>query len=85
MPAQNNSAISRDYLDALNVMLNWFGGSMNRSDAFVASIDSSILSDLVDLGLARKRHLGWSWQITFQGRQSLQDAGITKFSDTRQW
>ena len=72
------------HLDALNVMLRWFGGSMNKADAFVASIDSSILNDLVDLQLARKRHLGFSYQITLAGREALEDAGIHKFSDTRQ-
>jgi hypothetical protein len=77
--------LSREHLDALNVTLNWFGGSMNRLDASVASIDSSVMADLVDLGLVRKRHFGWNYQITYIGRQALQDAGITKFSNTRVW
>lgn len=75
----------RAHLDALNVMLNWFGGSMNRSDAYVASVDSPILNDLVDLRLTRKGLLGWSWQITLAGREALKEAGITKFSDTRKY
>lgn len=79
------SAPSRDHLDALNVMLNWFGGSMNKLDASVASVDTSLLNDLVDIGLARKRHFGWSYQITHQGREALDAAGITRFSDTRVW
>lgn len=78
-------SLSRGHLDALNVMLNWFGGSMNKLDASVASIGSSVLNDLVDLGLARKRHLGLGYQITHQGREALNGAGITRFSDTRRY
>ena len=73
--------LSGDHLDALNVTLNWFGGSINRLDLFVSSIPLSIIRDLVELGLMRKRWIGW--EITMAGREALKAACITKFSDTR--
>ena len=69
------------HLDALNVALRWFGGSINRLDCFVASIDVSVVRDLVELGLMRPRWIGW--EITLAGRQALAEHNITSFWDTR--
>ena len=54
---------------------------MNKLDAFVASIDGSIMRDLVDANLLRKKFFGW--EITRSGRDELDERDITHFSDTR--
>jgi hypothetical protein len=69
------------YLDALNVTLHWFGGSINRMDIFVASIEGRVMRDLVDSGHLRKRFFGW--EITSKGREALEEADIHCFEDTR--
>lgn len=68
-------------LDALNVMLHWFGGHMGGFDCWIASIPTRLMRDLQEKGMVRKRLLGW--EITSKGRQALKDHNITKFSDTR--
>lgn len=72
-----------DELDALNVTSRWFGGSINRLDIFVASIDASVMKDLVDQGLLRSKIFGW--EITKLGRQTLEKFNINSLSDTRNY
>lgn len=40
--------LTNSELDALNVMLHGFGGSINRVDAWISSVDVSIIKDLID-------------------------------------
>ena len=73
--------LNPDHLDALNVTLNWFGGSINRLDLFVASIESCIMKDLKDMDLVRGGFFGW--QITHLGRKALKENNINILHDTR--
>lgn len=75
--------LTSDHIDALNVTLNWFGGSINRLDLFVASVHVSLVRDLVDMGLMRKSMFGY--EINNNGRTELNNRGITCFEDTRRY
>jgi ribosomal protein S19E (S16A) len=73
--------LSYEELDALNMTENWFGGSINRMDLFVADIRKSVMNDLTDEGFLRKKFIGW--EITRKGRNTLRDKNITHYTDTR--
>ena len=77
----NTDELNSSHKDALNTTAHWFGGSINSLDLFVASIDRSIIHDLVDMGLMRSRWVGW--EITYKGRKVLSDLGYTSWRDTR--
>lgn len=67
------------HLDALNMMRHYHG--LHRLDLFIMSINPNIIHDLVDEGYCRKSL--FSWQITRQGIDLLEEAGIHSFTDTR--